>query len=105
MWQVERRNRTRYLIELGGLMVKGGLVDLINDDRVTIFGALLWMANKVSRQARSGPQKEDERSERIEADISVRSTSDAMWRAAVSNSSKFVAGSGLAPLSRGAIAV
>jgi conjugative transfer protein TraD len=46
-WQVERRRRTRHLIELGGLVVKAGIVDLTGDDRVTIFGALLWMAGKL----------------------------------------------------------
>jgi len=46
-WQVERRKRTRHLIELGGLVVKAGIVDLTGDDRATIFGALLWMAEKL----------------------------------------------------------
>jgi len=46
-WQVERRKRTRHLIELGGLVVKAGIVDLTNDDRATILGALLWMADKL----------------------------------------------------------
>ena len=46
-WQVERRKRTRRLIELGGLVVKSGIVDLTSDDRTTIFGALLWMADKL----------------------------------------------------------
>jgi len=46
-WQVERRKRTRRLIELGGLVVKAGIVDLIGDDRATILGALLWMADKL----------------------------------------------------------
>ncbi|MGJ5084416.1 conjugal transfer protein TraD [Bradyrhizobium sp. HKCCYLRH1065] len=46
-WQVERRKRTRHLIELGGLVVKAGLVDLIGDDRATILGALLWLAGKL----------------------------------------------------------
>jgi Conjugal transfer protein TraD len=46
-WQVERRKRTRHLIELGGLVVKAGIVDLTGDDRATIFGALLWSANKL----------------------------------------------------------
>ena len=46
-WQVERRKRTRHLIELGGLLVKAGIVDLTRDDRVTILGALLWMADKL----------------------------------------------------------
>jgi hypothetical protein len=46
-WQVERRKRTRHLIELGGLVVKSGIVDLTGDNRATIFGALLWMADKL----------------------------------------------------------
>ncbi|TGV73078.1 conjugal transfer protein TraD, partial [Mesorhizobium sp. M00.F.Ca.ET.158.01.1.1] len=40
-WQIERRRRTRHLIELGGLIVKAGIVELTNDDRATIYGALL----------------------------------------------------------------
>jgi Conjugal transfer protein TraD len=46
-WQVERRKRTRHLIELGGLIVKAGIVDLTGDDRAIIYGALLWMADKL----------------------------------------------------------
>jgi len=46
-WQVERRKRTRHLIELGGLVVKAGIVDLTRDDRATILGALIWMADKL----------------------------------------------------------
>jgi hypothetical protein len=46
-WQVECRKRTRHLIELGGLVVKSGIVDLTGDDRATIFGALLWSAGKL----------------------------------------------------------
>jgi len=46
-WQVERRKRTRRLIELGGLVVKAGVVDLTSDDRAMIYGALLWMAGKL----------------------------------------------------------
>ena len=44
-WQVERRKRTRHLIELGGLVA--GLVNLTGDDRVLIYGALLWTADKL----------------------------------------------------------
>ena len=44
---LERRKRTRHLIELGGLVIKAGIVDLTSDDRATIFGALLWMADKL----------------------------------------------------------
>jgi hypothetical protein len=46
-WQVERRKRTRHLIELGGLVVKAGIVDLTGDNRALIYGALLWMAEKM----------------------------------------------------------
>ena len=46
-WQIERRKRTRHLIELGGLVVKSAIVDLTGDDRATIFGALLWSAEKL----------------------------------------------------------
>ncbi|RWR26331.1 conjugal transfer protein TraD [Sinirhodobacter populi] len=46
-WQVERRKRTKHLIELGGLIVKAGIVDLTGDDRAMIYGALLWMADKL----------------------------------------------------------
>ncbi|HWT36701.1 MAG TPA: conjugal transfer protein TraD, partial [Paraburkholderia sp.] len=46
-WQVERRTRTRHLIELGGLVVKAGIVNLTGDDRVAIYGALLWIADKL----------------------------------------------------------
>jgi len=47
MWRVERRKRTRHLIELGGLVVKSGIVDPTADDRATIFGALIWSADKL----------------------------------------------------------
>lgn len=40
-WQVKRRERTRQLIELGGLVVKAGIVDLTDDDRAVILGLLV----------------------------------------------------------------
>jgi len=46
-WQAERRKRTRHLIELGGLVVKAGVVELTGDDRAVILGALLWIAGKL----------------------------------------------------------
>jgi hypothetical protein len=49
-WQVERRKRTRHLIELGGLLVKAGIVDLTGDKRALIYGALLWMAEKLESE-------------------------------------------------------
>ncbi|MEI9852813.1 MAG: conjugal transfer protein TraD [Sphingomonas sp.] len=41
---MKRRERTRQLIELGGLVAKAGLIDLAEDDRAIIFGALLEAA-------------------------------------------------------------
>ena len=48
--QVERRKRTRNLIELGGLVVKAGIVDLTGDDRAMIYGALIWIAEKLQNE-------------------------------------------------------
>lgn len=45
-WVLARRERTRHLIELGGLVQKAGLVDLTDDDRATIYGALLELAGR-----------------------------------------------------------
>lgn len=52
-WQVKRRERTRHLIELGGLVVKAGLVELTDDDRAVILGALVEAAAKLR-----GPERE-----------------------------------------------
>jgi len=52
-WQVERRKRTRHLIELGGLVIKSGVVDLTGDDRTIIFGALIWAADKLQSDERT----------------------------------------------------
>jgi len=41
---VKRRERTRHLIELGGLVVKSGLVELTKDDRTALYGAFLELA-------------------------------------------------------------
>lgn len=50
-WQIERRKRTRHLIELGGLVVKAGIVDLTGDDRSLIYGAMIWVAQKLNSEA------------------------------------------------------
>ena len=42
---MERRERTRHLIELGGLVQKAGLVDLTGDDRTALLGAFLGLAD------------------------------------------------------------
>lgn len=44
---MKRRERTRHLIELGGLVVKAGLVELIDDDRAVLLGLLVEAANKL----------------------------------------------------------
>lgn len=51
-WIVKRRERTRQLIELGGLVTKAGLVELTGDDRAVIFGALLNVAAKLRSEER-----------------------------------------------------
>jgi Conjugal transfer protein TraD len=75
---VNRRKRTRHLIELGGLVVKAGIADLTGDDRATIFGALLWCADKLK-----GDQREQARAlwatkgkQAFEADPATRNKTD-----------------------------
>lgn len=50
---MQRRERTRHLIELGGLVQKAGLVKLVEDDRATLYGALLDRAGR-ARDADAG---------------------------------------------------
>lgn len=38
---MKRRERTRQLIELGGLVAKADLIELTGDDRAVIFGLLI----------------------------------------------------------------
>jgi hypothetical protein len=52
-WVQDRRARTRHLIELGGLVQKAGLVELTDDDRATLLGALLGLADQLRGDARS----------------------------------------------------
>ena len=51
---MERRERTRHLIELGGLVQKAGLVDLTDDDRATLYGALLNLADMLQDKSAPG---------------------------------------------------
>jgi hypothetical protein len=44
---VARRERTRHLIELGGLVQKAGLVDIADDDRAMLYGAFLDLAARM----------------------------------------------------------
>lgn len=46
-WEVKRRERTRQLIELGGLVAKAGLVELADDDRAVILGVLVEAAARL----------------------------------------------------------
>ena len=54
-WAKARRERTRELIELGGLVTKSGLPELIAaiepDDRAVILGALLELAESLRERA------------------------------------------------------
>lgn len=49
---MKRRERTRHLIELGGLVVKAGLVELASDDRAVLYGALLAVADRLGGEDR-----------------------------------------------------
>ena len=51
-WQVRRRERTRQLIELGGLVAKAGLIDLTDPDRATLYGAFRTIADKLRGEHR-----------------------------------------------------
>lgn len=42
-----RRERTRHLIELGDLGQKAGLVELVDDDRATLLGAFMELADRL----------------------------------------------------------
>ena len=43
---MQRRERTRHLIELGSLVQKASLVERTDDDRATLYGALLDLAGR-----------------------------------------------------------
>ena len=51
-WVVNRRERTRQLIALGGLVAKAGLVDLTNDDRAVLYGAFLAVEDRLKGEDR-----------------------------------------------------
>ena len=44
---MQRRERTRRLIELGGLVQKAGLAELVDDDRAALYGAFLEIADQL----------------------------------------------------------
>lgn len=51
-WQVKRRERTRQLIELGGLVAKADLVELTGDDRAVLLGLLVEAAATLRGETR-----------------------------------------------------
>lgn len=51
-WQMKRRERTHQLIKLGGLIAKAGLVELIDDDRAVLYGAMLEVAAALRSERR-----------------------------------------------------
>jgi hypothetical protein len=51
-WVMHRRERTRHLIELGGLVQKAGLIELTDDDRAVLLGAFLAVADKLQGEER-----------------------------------------------------
>ncbi len=63
-WGQERRARTRQLIELGGLVQKAGLVELLDDDRAALLGAMMELADQL-RGGREGV--EDRTSQQLAA--------------------------------------
>ncbi|MER8628415.1 conjugal transfer protein TraD [Mesorhizobium opportunistum] len=71
-WQIERRKRTRHLIELGGLVLKAGIIELTNDNRAAIYGALIWIAAKLQSH-------EGEHAQRLWT-ATGRQAFDAEWR-------------------------
>ena len=55
---MDRRARTRKLIELGGLVQKSGFATIANDDRALILGALMVIAKNLE-----GPSAKEKRAE------------------------------------------
>ena len=49
---MSRRERTRHLIELGGLVVKAGLDTLADDDRAALYGAFQAIADRLRGEDR-----------------------------------------------------
>ena len=49
---MDRRERTRHLIELGGLVKKAGLIELTDDDRAVLLGAFVAIADKLQGDER-----------------------------------------------------
>ena len=63
-WVQDRRARTRHMIELGGLVEKAGLVELVDDDRATLLGAFLELARHLQKNG----QEEDDGRQHVSPD-------------------------------------
>jgi hypothetical protein len=50
-WGVKRRERTRHLIELGGLVVKSGFEELTGDDRAALYGGFLELVLQLQQES------------------------------------------------------
>lgn len=50
---MERRERTHHLIELGGLVQKAGLAELVDDDRAALLGAFLSLTDQLAGEDRA----------------------------------------------------
>jgi hypothetical protein len=59
-WVQDRRARTRHLIELGGLVQKAGLVELVDDDRATLMGAFLELADRLQEDGHQEVSQADQ---------------------------------------------
>ena len=69
---MDRRARTRKLIELGGLVQKSGLVTATNDDRALILGALFVIVRALEE-----PSAIEKRAEwRALGDAAMKKSSD-----------------------------
>lgn len=54
------------MIELGGLVQKAGLVELTGDDRATLLGAMLELADQL-RDGRTGDSRESRTAQQLAA--------------------------------------
>lgn len=50
---MERRERTHHLIELGGLVQKARLAELVDDDRAVLLGAFLSLTDQLAGDERA----------------------------------------------------
>lgn len=81
-WQVKRRERTRQLIELGGLIAKADLIELADDDRAVILGLLVEAAAMLRGEGREQQLTLwRRRGRRAFADGDLHSRATTIWRA------------------------